>query len=250
MCCIWFISRDLTYLHLSHGDDMLHPSLCVDGNVSDTCTTGIWKDTDHTRLIFCLLHVQDPPAMKAPCLSSCCHPTCGCSLCPTWWCLGWRRPAPTGASCFSFRTRASRHLWVQKKGYSRRNVFSFIVCFPSVIIFFFIGSSYMSALEVGGLLGSLAAGYFSDKAVAKVSLHSFSPQSHSSVWFLFGLCAKVHKLSQGSVCFDRVISVVHISSYNLSENVFPWCSMCSKANHTVLPLPAGNRNGPTKYFLN
>lgn len=29
----------------------------------------------------------------------------------------------------------------------------------------------MSALEVGGLLGSLAAGYFSDKAVAKVSLH-------------------------------------------------------------------------------
>ena len=27
----------------------------------------------------------------------------------------------------------------------------------------------MSALEVGGLLGSLAAGYISDKAVAKVS---------------------------------------------------------------------------------
>lgn len=29
----------------------------------------------------------------------------------------------------------------------------------------------MSALEVGGLFGSLAAGYLSDKAVAKVSLH-------------------------------------------------------------------------------
>lgn len=28
----------------------------------------------------------------------------------------------------------------------------------------------MSAVEVGGLLGSLAAGYFSDKAVARVSL--------------------------------------------------------------------------------
>lgn len=28
----------------------------------------------------------------------------------------------------------------------------------------------MSALEVGGLLGSLAAGFLSDKAVAKVSL--------------------------------------------------------------------------------
>lgn len=35
-------------------------------------------------------------------------------------------------------------------------------------LFFFTGSSYMSALEVGGLVGSLAAGYFSDKAVAKV----------------------------------------------------------------------------------
>lgn len=30
-----------------------------------------------------------------------------------------------------------------------------------------MGSSYMSALEVGGLLGSLAAGYFTDKAVAQ-----------------------------------------------------------------------------------
>ncbi len=38
-------------------------------------------------------------------------------------------------------------------------------------MFFFVGSSYMSALEVGGLLGSLAAGFISDKAVAKVSLH-------------------------------------------------------------------------------
>ncbi len=28
----------------------------------------------------------------------------------------------------------------------------------------------MSALEVGGLIGSLAAGFLSDKAVAKVSL--------------------------------------------------------------------------------
>ncbi len=37
-------------------------------------------------------------------------------------------------------------------------------------MFFFIGSSYMSALEVGGLIGSLAAGFLSDKAVAKVSV--------------------------------------------------------------------------------
>jgi sugar phosphate permease len=31
------------------------------------------------------------------------------------------------------------------------------------------GSSYMSALEVGGLVGSLAAGFLSDRAVARVS---------------------------------------------------------------------------------
>lgn len=42
-----------------------------------------------------------------------------------------------------------------------------ISCDP---VFVFTGSSYMSALEVGGLLGSLAAGFLSDKAVAKVSL--------------------------------------------------------------------------------
>lgn len=33
----------------------------------------------------------------------------------------------------------------------------------------------MSALEVGGLLGSLAAGFLSDKAVAKVSLSVAGP---------------------------------------------------------------------------
>lgn len=52
---------------------------------------------------------------------------------------------------------------------------------------FFAGSSYMSALEVGGLLGSLAAGYFSDKAVARVSLYilNISPQPLSSFLFYF-----------------------------------------------------------------
>ena len=32
-----------------------------------------------------------------------------------------------------------------------------------------LGSSYMSALEIGGLVGSIAAGYLSDRAVARVS---------------------------------------------------------------------------------
>lgn len=36
------------------------------------------------------------------------------------------------------------------------------------VVVFSPGSSFMSALEVGGLVGSVAAGYLTDKAVAKV----------------------------------------------------------------------------------
>ncbi|KAG8434601.1 hypothetical protein GDO86_012829 [Hymenochirus boettgeri] len=41
-----------------------------------------------------------------------------------------------------------------------------------------IGSSYMSALEVGGLVGSIAAGLLSDRAVAKVGLRSRGNPRH------------------------------------------------------------------------
>ncbi|XP_061575063.1 glucose-6-phosphate exchanger SLC37A4a [Cololabis saira] len=41
-----------------------------------------------------------------------------------------------------------------------------------------VGSSYMSALELGGLLGSLAAGYFSDKAVAKQGTRVYGNPRH------------------------------------------------------------------------
>ncbi|KAK0135382.1 Glucose-6-phosphate exchanger SLC37A4 [Merluccius polli] len=41
-----------------------------------------------------------------------------------------------------------------------------------------MGSSYMSSLELGGLLGSLAAGYFSDKAVAKQGMRSHGNPRH------------------------------------------------------------------------
>lgn len=33
----------------------------------------------------------------------------------------------------------------------------------------FTGSTYMSALEVGGFVGSLASGFLTDRAVARVS---------------------------------------------------------------------------------
>ncbi|KAG7484495.1 hypothetical protein MATL_G00049840 [Megalops atlanticus] len=41
-----------------------------------------------------------------------------------------------------------------------------------------MGSSYMSALEVGGLVGSIAAGYLSDKAVARQGLRSYGNPRH------------------------------------------------------------------------
>uniref|UniRef100_A0A8C3RVV8 Solute carrier family 37 member 4 n=1 Tax=Chelydra serpentina TaxID=8475 RepID=A0A8C3RVV8_CHESE len=41
-----------------------------------------------------------------------------------------------------------------------------------------VGSSYMSALEVGGLVGSIAAGYLSDRAVARVGLSSYGNPRH------------------------------------------------------------------------
>ncbi|XP_030008782.1 glucose-6-phosphate exchanger SLC37A4a isoform X3 [Sphaeramia orbicularis] len=41
-----------------------------------------------------------------------------------------------------------------------------------------MGSSYISALEVGGLLGSLAAGYISDKAVAKQGRRMYGNPRH------------------------------------------------------------------------
>ncbi len=40
-----------------------------------------------------------------------------------------------------------------------------------ILLLILTGSSFMSALEIGGLLGSLAAGFLSDRAVAKVRLY-------------------------------------------------------------------------------
>lgn len=103
------------------GEEVFYALIWLEAEIPPTPTSPMLHPLYHqmhtkTRILFFLLPVQDPPVMKAPCPSSCCHPTCGCSLCPTWWCSGWRRPAPTGASCFSFRTRASLHSWVWKRG--------------------------------------------------------------------------------------------------------------------------------------
>uniref|UniRef100_A0A8C6U749 Solute carrier family 37 member 4a n=2 Tax=Neogobius melanostomus TaxID=47308 RepID=A0A8C6U749_9GOBI len=45
-------------------------------------------------------------------------------------------------------------------------------------------SSYISALEVGGLLGSIAAGYFSDKAVAKQGMKTYGNPRHFLLLFM------------------------------------------------------------------
>ncbi|XP_074536327.1 glucose-6-phosphate exchanger SLC37A4a isoform X2 [Halichoeres trimaculatus] len=47
-----------------------------------------------------------------------------------------------------------------------------------------MGSSFMSALEVGGLMGSLAAGYISDKAVAKQGKRIYGNPRHFILIFM------------------------------------------------------------------
>ncbi|NWY68220.1 G6PT1 protein, partial [Erithacus rubecula] len=52
-----------------------------------------------------------------------------------------------------------------------------------------VGSSYMSALEIGGLVGSIAAGYLSDRAVAKAGLSSHGNPRHALLLSMMaGMC--------------------------------------------------------------
>ncbi|XP_038610359.1 glucose-6-phosphate exchanger SLC37A4 isoform X1 [Tachyglossus aculeatus] len=56
-----------------------------------------------------------------------------------------------------------------------------------------VGSSYMSALEIGGLVGSVAAGYLSDRAVARVglSLHG-NPRHGLLLGMMAGMAASMY----------------------------------------------------------
>ncbi|XP_073339020.1 glucose-6-phosphate exchanger SLC37A4a isoform X2 [Pagrus major] len=56
-----------------------------------------------------------------------------------------------------------------------------------------VGSSYMSALEVGGLLGSLAAGFLSDKAVAKQGMRVYgNPRHFVLICMMAGMFASMY----------------------------------------------------------
>ncbi|NXV14957.1 G6PT1 protein, partial [Cepphus grylle] len=55
-----------------------------------------------------------------------------------------------------------------------------------------VGSSYMSALEIGGLVGSVAAGYLSDRAVARVGLSSHGNPRHALLLSMMaGMCVSM-----------------------------------------------------------
>ncbi|NXE39136.1 G6PT1 protein, partial [Ptilorrhoa leucosticta] len=55
-----------------------------------------------------------------------------------------------------------------------------------------VGSSYMSAVEIGGLVGSIAAGYLSDRAVAKVGLSSHGNPRHALLLSMMaGMCVSM-----------------------------------------------------------
>ncbi|XP_065508268.1 glucose-6-phosphate exchanger SLC37A4 [Caloenas nicobarica] len=55
-----------------------------------------------------------------------------------------------------------------------------------------VGSSYMSALEIGGLVGSIAAGFLSDRAVARVGLSTYGNPRHALLLSMMaGMCASM-----------------------------------------------------------
>ncbi|NXA42886.1 G6PT1 protein, partial [Eudromia elegans] len=55
-----------------------------------------------------------------------------------------------------------------------------------------VGSSYISALEIGGLVGSIAAGYLSDRAVAKVGLSNYGNPRHALLLAMMaGMCVSM-----------------------------------------------------------
>jgi len=85
----------------------------------------------------------------------------------------------------------SPYLWVLSIGYLV--VFGVKTCCTDWGQFFLIqekgqsvlvGSSYMSALEVGGLVGSIAAGYLSDRAMAKARLSIYGNPRHGLLLFM------------------------------------------------------------------
>ncbi|XP_026867840.1 glucose-6-phosphate exchanger SLC37A4a [Electrophorus electricus] len=56
-----------------------------------------------------------------------------------------------------------------------------------------MGSSYMSALEFGGLVGSLAAGYLSDRAVARHGLRIYGNPRHGLLLSMMaGMCVSMY----------------------------------------------------------
>uniref|UniRef100_UPI003AB0D91C glucose-6-phosphate exchanger SLC37A4b isoform X1 n=1 Tax=Centroberyx gerrardi TaxID=166262 RepID=UPI003AB0D91C len=56
-----------------------------------------------------------------------------------------------------------------------------------------MGSSYMSALEVGGFLGSLASGFISDRAVARQGLGTHGSPRHSLLLLMMaGMCVSMY----------------------------------------------------------
>ncbi|ELK12055.1 Glucose-6-phosphate translocase [Pteropus alecto] len=85
----------------------------------------------------------------------------------------------------------SPYLWILSTGYLV--VFGVKTCCTDWGQFFLIqekgqsalvGSSYMSALEVGGLVGSIAAGYLSDRAMAKAGLSIHGNPRHGLLLFM------------------------------------------------------------------
>uniref|UniRef100_A0A8C7XJX6 Solute carrier family 37 member 4a n=1 Tax=Oryzias sinensis TaxID=183150 RepID=A0A8C7XJX6_9TELE len=87
-----------------------------------------------------------------------------------------------------------------------------------------MGSSYMSALEVGGLVGSLAAGYFSDKAVAKQGQRIYgNPRHFLLICMMAGMYVSMY-LFRVTVTPDSskvTLSPLHCSVHTHTHKIAP-----------------------------
>ncbi|NWQ79583.1 G6PT1 protein, partial [Columbina picui] len=112
---------------------------------------------------------------------------------------GKKGERPSGDNSTLTELLLSPYLWVLSTGYLV--VFGVKTCCTDWGQLFLIqergqsmlvGSSYISALEIGGLVGSIAAGFLSDRAVARVGLSSHGNPRHALLLSMMaGMCASM-----------------------------------------------------------
>uniref|UniRef100_A0A8C1N2R5 Solute carrier family 37 member 4a n=1 Tax=Cyprinus carpio TaxID=7962 RepID=A0A8C1N2R5_CYPCA len=81
------------------------------------------------------------------------------------------------------------------------------------------GSSFMSAMEIGGLLGSLAAGFLSDRAVAKHGLRLYGNPRHGLLLSMMaGMCVSMYLFRTTVTAHSSNVSSVSLTQFLANES--------------------------------